>query len=183
MNKAVVVLGSPRKNGNSTLLAQKAMQGIEAAGGSCKTFYLNGMNIRPCQACDACKRYPEKRCVQRDDMHAIYDALEESDILLMAAPIYMFTVSAQLKLFMDRCYAVFSALKGKRVGVIFTYGGNDESDSGAINAINTMKDEFSYAEADIIGIVHGSADGPGEIAANARVMDEAFALGKALVQQ
>lgn len=180
MKKVVVVLGSPRKNGNSALLAKKAAEGIEAAGGSCVTFYINGMNIRPCQACDACRRRPEERCVIQDDMCAIYDALESADALLMAAPVYMFTMSAQLKLFLDRSYAVPDAFRGKRVGILLTYGDDNEVDSGAIHAMNALRDLCAYREASVTGIVHGSADGPGEIAGNARVLEEAFELGKKL---
>ena len=182
MKRVLVVLGSPRKNGNSATLAQRAIAGVCEAGGECEAFWLHGMNIRPCQACDTCRRHPEKRCVQKDDMHYIYDALEKADALLIASPIYMFTVTAQLKLFLDRCYAVDYMLKGKRTGILLTYGGEDERDSGAVNAIGALRDAFAYTETPIAGIVHGSADKPGEIAANTLVMDEAFALGKALVE-
>jgi len=180
--KILAILCSPRKNGNSTLLARRAMEGVAAAGGVCETFYVNDMNIRPCQACDGCRQPAATRCVQEDDMHLIYGALKAADALLLAAPIYMFTMPAQLKLFLDRCYAVFGALAGKRVGVIFTYGGEDERDSGAINAINAMQDLFDYAKASIACIVHAIAADEGEIATNTRVMDEAFELGKKLAE-
>lgn len=181
MKKVVVVLGSPRKNGNSAALAQRAIEGAIDAGGECEAFWLHGMNIRPCQACDACRRHAEKRCVQKDDMRRLYDALETADALLLASPIYMFTLSAQLKLFMDRCYAVPDALKGKRVGAVLAYGGDDEADSGAVNAMRAIEDNYAYQGAQVAGIVHGSADQPGEITANAKVMDEAYALGRALI--
>ncbi|WP_371363956.1 hypothetical protein SRRS_48470 [Sporomusa rhizae] len=180
MNKTLVILGSPRKNGNSAILGNKVIEGITAAGGTYETFYLNGMNIRPCQACDSCKRNNLNTCVIKDDMHLLYPQLPEADSLLITSPIYMFNVSAQLKLFLDRCYAVSQALKGKRVGVVLTYGDSDEYKSGAINAINALKDEFNYAQANLVGIVHGNALAAGEIAANTRLMEQASALGKAL---
>jgi multimeric flavodoxin WrbA len=90
----------------------------------------------------------------------------------------MFSVSAQLKLFMDRCYAVPAALYGKRIGILLTYGDEDVFESGAVNAIAAMRDEYRYKQAVIVGIVHGSANAAGEIAANKRVMDDAFALGQ-----
>jgi len=181
MKKVAVILGSPRKNGNSALLAQKACEGIAAAGGEYETFLLNSMNIRPCQACDACQRQPEQRCTLRDDMHTVYDAIESADAVLMASPIYMFTMSAQLKLFLDRCYAIPGAFQGKRMGVLLAYADEDEVSSGAIYAMNSLRDLFNYREAELTGIVHGSAETPGEIASNARVMDEAYELGKKLV--
>lgn len=181
MEKAVVILGSPRKNGNSAMMAQRAQEGILAAGGTCDVFYLNGMSIRTCQGCDACRRHPERRCILKDDMHLIYDALESASMLVVASPIYMFTVTAQTKLFMDRCYAVPAALEGKRVGILLVYGDEDEIVSGAVNAMQTLRNEYRYAQAPIVGIVHGSADKKGEIAANTKVMDAAYELGKALI--
>ena len=176
--KAVVILGSPRKNGNSATLARQAASGFTAAGGSVETFYLNGMNIRPCQGCNHCRRHPEKGCFMKDDMRLIYDSLSAADALLVAGPIYMFTVSAQLKLFMDRCYAVPASLYGKRIGILLTYGDEDVFESGAINAIAALRDEYRYKQAVIVGIIHGSADAAGEISANKRVMNDAYELGQ-----
>jgi multimeric flavodoxin WrbA len=181
MKKAVVLLGSPRKNGNSTVLANKVKDGITAAGGSHETFYLHGMNIRPCQACDACQKNGNK-CVINDDMQLIYPKLFESNSIVLCSPIYMFTVSAQLKLFLDRCYAVMPALAGKKIGAAFAYSADNETDSGVMNAINAIKDECNFVQAEIVGIVHGSATDPGEITKNTRLLDEAYALGKALVK-
>lgn len=87
MKKAVIILGSPRKSGNSATLAKQACKGIEAVGGSFETFYLNGMNIRPCQGCEHCQRHPEKGCKLKDDMHLIYDTMAAADALLVATPI------------------------------------------------------------------------------------------------
>ncbi|HML48682.1 MAG TPA: flavodoxin family protein, partial [Clostridia bacterium] len=180
MSKAVIILASPRKDGNSAALADQARRGFEDAGGIAEAFYLNGMNIRPCQACGHCQRHPEKGCILRDDMHLIYGALASADALLLASPIYMFTMTAQLKLFSDRCYAVPDSIKGKRVGILLTYGDEDEFISGAVNAIAALRDEYRYKCAAIVGIVHGSAGEKGAIKANARVMDDAYALGRKL---
>mgnify|MGYP000536632842 CR=1 FL=1 len=180
MQKATVILGSPRRHGNSEILANKAMDGIRTAGGACEVFRLNAMKIRPCQACEYCRNKGNGQCAVRDDMDQIYAALSESDVLLLACPIYMFTVTAQLKLFMDRCYACPGALAGKRVGILLTYGDTDEHTSGAINAIHTFRDEYRYAHADIVGIVHGSANEKGEINKDKKVLEEAFILGKNL---
>jgi len=180
MKNAIVMLGSPRRRGNSEILAEKAMEGIKEAGGACEVFRLNTMKIRPCQACKYCRREGHTLCVIHDDMDQIYAALAESDVILLACPIYMFTVTAQLKLFMDRCFACPDLLAGKRVGILLTYGDADEYTSGAVNAINTFKDEYRYAQADIIGIVHASANEKGEILKNEKALEEAFQLGKNL---
>jgi multimeric flavodoxin WrbA len=180
MSKVLIVLSSPRKNGNSTILAEKAAEGIAAAGGTSETIRLSELNIRPCQACGHCRRDPGG-CIVDDDMQRIYPMLNEADALLISSPIYMFNISAQLKLFMDRCYAVPQALVGMRVGVVLAYAGDDEYDSGAINAINALKDEYEYAQSKLVGIVHGSADEKGEIKKSTALLEQAVKLGKALI--
>jgi len=181
MKNVVILLGSPRKNGNSATLAKQAEDGILSVGGTVETFYLNGMNIRPCQGCEHCRRRPEEGCAIRDDMQRIYPALKEAYAVLIASPIYMFSVTAQTKLFLDRCYAVSQSFAGKRIGILLSYGDVDEFESGAVNAIFSLRDEYRYKKAKIVGIVHGSADAIGEIASNQRVMEDAFQLGKTLV--
>jgi multimeric flavodoxin WrbA len=127
-------------------------------------------------------------CVIEDDMQALYPGIREADSIVYASPIYWFTVSAQLKLFIDRCYALGGgsdytgehALAGKRIGVLLTYGGDDPFDSGAVNAIRTFQDMFDYIPAEIVGIVYGYASDAGEIRYNRAVMEKAYALGRKL---
>ncbi len=182
--KVVITLGSPREKGNSATLARRAAEGVRDAGGEAVTFALHGMAIRPCRACDACQRNKDFRCLQVDDMAAVYAALREADGLLIASPVYWFTLSAQTKLFMDRLYAFVGpsghGLAGKRIGIALTYGDADPFSSGGVNALRTCQDAFRFVGAPIVGMVYGSASKPGEIAANAGLMDEAFALGRAL---
>ncbi|MBA7688575.1 putative NAD(P)H-dependent FMN-containing oxidoreductase YwqN [subsurface metagenome] len=103
--KVIIVLGSPRKNGNSSTLAQKASEGIKSMGVEFESFYLHEMDIKPCTACDTCQKAIDKYCITYDDMQILYPKILEAYALLIASPIYWFTVSAQTKLFMDRCYA------------------------------------------------------------------------------
>ena len=183
--KAVIVLGSPRKNGNSATLARETAEGIRTAGSDCESFFLHKMDIKACDACDSCRENIEDPCIIDDDMQIIYAKLRQADVLVIAGPVYFATVSAQTKLFMDRCYAlsgpVDSALKGKRIGTILTYEDPDPFVSGAVNALRTFQDVYKYVGAEIIGNVYGSALEPGEIKKNLDVMNRAFELGKKLV--
>ncbi len=183
--KAVIVLGSPRENGNSATLARETAGGIRTAGSECETFFLHKMDIKPCDACDSCRKNIETPCKIDDDMQIIYPKLRQADVLVIAGPVYFATVSAQTKLFMDRCYALSgpeeSALKGKRIGTILTYEDPDPFSSGAVNALRTFQDVYKYVGAAIIGNVYGSALKPGEIKKNSDVMNKAFELGKNLV--
>ncbi len=68
----VVLLGSPRKKGNSTVLAKQIIHGIESVGAKVETVYLNGLNIKPCQGCYACKKKNSTGCAVDDDMQSLY---------------------------------------------------------------------------------------------------------------
>ena len=187
-NKIIIVKGSPRKNGNSAILAEQVAAGAEAVGAEVESFYLHGLDIQPCDACDACQGVADLDCVIEDDMQILYPKLREADAVVYASPIYWFTVSAQMKLFMDRCYGLggdsdeieYHALAGKRIGIVLTYGGDDPFDSGAVNAIRTFQDMFNYIPAEIVGIVYGCALDAGEIRQNQEVMKEAYELGREL---
>jgi multimeric flavodoxin WrbA len=186
--KLVIVKGSPREFGNSATLAERVAAGAKEAGAEVESFYLHGMEIQPCDACDSCQGEGEMDCVVDDDMQTLYPKLREADALVYASPVYWFTVSAQMKLFMDRCYSLGGdtdepekhALAGKRIGIVLTYGGDDPFDSGAINAIRTFQDTFDYIPAEIVDVVYGSADEAGEIQKNREVMEKAYELGKKL---
>ena len=184
--KVLIVVGSPRKKGNSSTLAQQVAAGAEAAGAVVETCYLHGMKINPCNACDACRKKRDAGCVLKDDMQKLYPKLRSADAIAVASPIYWFTVSAQTKLFMDRCYALGSddgyQLAGKQFGIVQTYADADPFVSGAVNALRTFQDALRFIGAEIVGMVYGSAWRAGEILRNKRVMKEAFALGKKLAE-
>jgi len=188
MAKIVILKGSPRRFGNSAILADQVAAGAEAAGATVESFYLHGMDIQPCDACDSCQGLAAIDCVIEDDMQTLYPKLRTADAVVYASPIYWFTVSAQMKLFMDRCYGMGSdiddpeehVLAGKRIGVVLTYGGDDPFDSGAINAIRMFQDTFNYIPAEIVDMVYGYAQDAGEIWKNRDVMEKAYELGKKL---
>ena len=187
-NRIIIVKGSPRKNGNSAILATQVAAGAEAAGAEVESFYLHGLDIQPCDACDACQGVADLDCIIEDDMQILYPKLWEADAIVCASPVYWFTVSAQMKLFMDRCYGMGDdtdepeehALAGKRIGIVLTYGGDDPFDSGAVNAIRTFQDMFNYIPAEIVGVVYGCALDAGDIRRNKTVMEKAYELGKEL---
>jgi multimeric flavodoxin WrbA len=184
--RGIIALGSPRKEGNSTILAEKVAEGMESLGARCETLYLHGMDIGACTACDSCQASMDRFCVIKDDMEPLYARLLEGGILVFASPVYWFTVSAQTKLFMDRLYALNGpeghALAGKRIGIVLAYGDTDPFTSGAVNALRTFQDVFGYIGASIVGAVYGSALDAGDIAADDEALQRAYELGRQLVQ-
>ena len=182
--KILIVKGSPREQGNSAILADKVAEGAKEAGAYVESYYLHGLDIGPCDACDACHTEPYGGCVVSDDMQLLYPRILDADAIVMASPVYWFTVSAQTKLFMDRCYALVDSdgylLRGKQVGIVMTYGDSDPFGSGAVNAFRTFQDAYKYVGAEIVDMVYASADAAGDIRENAEVIAQAYALGQKL---
>ena len=107
MGKKIIVLnGSPRKNGNTSALVKAFREGAESAGHSVTEFWLEGMKINGCRGCCAGGKNPESPCVQKDDMAQIYPAYKEADVVVLASPLYYWTISGQLKCAFDRLFAV-----------------------------------------------------------------------------
>ena len=108
-----------------------------------------------------------------------------ADAVVIASPVYWFTVSAQAKLFIDRGFYPLGgpeghALTGREFGFILTYADSDPFTSGAVNALHTFQDIARYIEARVVGTVYGSATEAGEIREQQDVMGRAYELGKRL---
>jgi multimeric flavodoxin WrbA len=182
--KILIFMGSPRREGNSSTLARRIAEGAEAAGAEVESYFLHEMNVQPCDACEVCRDKRETDCILDDDMKDLFPKLRQAEVIVIASPIYWFTVSAQTKLFMDRWYALGGpeghSFKGKRFGIILTYADTDPFTSGAVNALRTFQDALNYVEASIVGMIYGSAWEAGEIKKNQALMDKAYELGKQL---
>lgn len=126
MKKVTIVFGSPRKNSNTQILVDQAIKGLTEKGVEHEIIYLNDLTMKGCQACYYCKRNDTTECVIKDDMQKVYKALEESDGLIVAAPIYFCEVSAQTRLFVDRLFPYYDMElrptfpKGKSISFIIT---------------------------------------------------------------
>ena len=183
--KVLVLLGSPRKKGNSAILAETIAKGAKSMGATIETLFIQGMNIAPCKSCYACQKPNSKGCSIKDDMEIVYKKLLEAQAWVIASPVYWFNMSAQTKLWMDRCFALLShgqaAFENKRIAIAMTYGDSDPFKSGCVNALRTFEDAYGYVRACIVGMVYGSAMDAGEIKNNEALMKDAEALGKQLV--
>ncbi len=105
MNIAAV-LGSPRKGGNSEALAEAFLEEAEGLGAKVTRFRLRGMAYQGCRGCYSCKTKSE-RCVVKDDLTGVLEAMAEADTVLFATPVYFLDLPAQAKALLDRCFAFF----------------------------------------------------------------------------
>ena len=183
MGKNILVLkSSPRLNGNSSVLAEQAAAAAREAGAQVESIDLQRLNIQPCDACEACRG--SGACAIGDDMQLLYPRILDAGAILLASPIYWFTYNAQLKLCIDRWYALFNAneqvFKDRPFGVILTYGDSTLLNSGAINAVHTFESMFNYLEASFAGLVHGSLSDVGDAERHPELMEQARELGRTL---
>ncbi|MGN0838157.1 MAG: flavodoxin family protein [Pyramidobacter sp.] len=107
MSADIVILnGSPRRKGNTSALVRAFAEGAESSGHHAVEFFLNDMNIRGCRGCFGGHSDRECPCVQKDDMVKIYPAVREAKVIVLASPLYYWTVSGQLKTVIDRLFAL-----------------------------------------------------------------------------
>jgi multimeric flavodoxin WrbA len=98
--KVCGIVGSPCRNGNVDLLISQVLNGAASQGAETSKIYLNNLKIKPCQSCGV-DPYP-RHCLFNDGMKQVYYALETSDAIVLGSPVYFDTVSAQVKLMIDR---------------------------------------------------------------------------------
>ena len=105
MANLLAIYGSPRRKGNTTLLLKKAVEGAREEGGDVEEIVLRDLKMSPCLEIYGCKE--NGRCAIRDDFQAVYDKLLACDGLMLASPIFFYTVSAHTKILMDRCQSLW----------------------------------------------------------------------------
>src|SRR5574337_197247 len=120
MAKKVLVLStSPRKGGNSDLLCDQFMLGAKEAGHRAEKIFLRDKRINHCVACGACQGNGGK-CVQKDDMAGALDKMISADVIVMATPVYFYTMNGQMKTLIDRTYARYTQISNKEMYFIMT---------------------------------------------------------------
>lgn len=178
--KVLSVLGSPRKNGNTALLAKEYTRGLLSNNkdNEIKEIFLQEKNIKCCMACDGCKNVKNNLCVLDDDMRDMYLLIEEADLIIFSTPIYWWSMSAQLKTFIDRIYGMGNkkSLIDKKVVLLMTYGG-ELPNSGPSLVESTFKEICDFIGMDFL-YSYGTCTGNGILVKdNIDVLKKVFKLG------
>ncbi len=180
MHKKILILNtSPRKKGNSHLLAEALAKGALEAGHQVDVLELGAAHIGPCLACGHCRRQPGQ-CVQADDMAKVREAVDAAEILVFAGPLYYFGLPAQMKLMIDRFYAYGGAAYPRRDCLLLMTCADDDAKYFAAAELN-----YQLALVDYIGwqdrgrlLVHGVNEA-GDIAGHP-ALQTAYEMGKTL---
>lgn len=125
MNKNILIISSsPRKGGNSDLLCDAWREGASSAGHRVEKIRLADLEIRPCRGCGVCEA-PGKACLQQDDMPALLDKMLAADVVVLASPVYFYSVCGQMKTFIDRTVARYREITGKEFYFIVSAADDD----------------------------------------------------------
>ena len=177
MTKKVLILSaSPRKGGNSDTLCDQFMLGAEEADNHVEKIFLRDKEINYCLACDVCKRNGGD-CDQDDDMTEILDKMIAADVIVMATPVYFYTMDAQMKTLIDRTYSRYTSISNKEIYFIAT-AANPRKQSLERTIEGFRGFTFCLDGAKEKGIIYGTgAWNIGDIKGT-KAMTEAYEMGK-----
>jgi multimeric flavodoxin WrbA len=125
MSKKVLILSSsPRKGGNSDLLCDQFKIGAEEAGHHAEKIALKDKKINYCTGCGTC--FENKKCSQKDDMTEVLEKMITADVIVMATPVYFYTMCGQMKTMIDRCCPRYTEIRNKDFYFIVTAAVNSK---------------------------------------------------------
>jgi len=179
MNKRVLVLSSsPRRGGNSDLLCDQFIIGVQASGNHAEKICLKDVKISYCTGCGVCFE-GAKPCPQKDDMAEVLKQMIAADVIVMATPVYFYTMCAQMKTLIDRTCSRYTEIKGKEFYFIVTAAVSDkqalertvEEFRGFTSCLDCAKEK---------GVVYGTGAWKiGDIKAS-KAMRQAYEMGKSV---
>lgn len=179
MKNILILSSSPRRGGNSDTLCDEFMRGAVDAGHLVDKIFLKDKTINYCTGCGTCSEHG-KPCPQKDDMPEMLDKMLDADIIVMATPVYFYTMSAQMKTLIDRCCGRYTEMTGKEFYFIVTAAENAQSKME--RTIDTFQGFLDCLEnATIKGVVYGRGVWRmGDIKGNV-ALDKAYTMGKSIL--
>lgn len=173
--KVLIISSSPRKNGNSEVLCEQFAKGANEAGHKVEMVTLRDKTVSPCKACYACRE--THACAIKDDMADIFLKLVEADVIVLSSPVYFYSVSAQMKVMIDRCLVGHKQIAKKQFYYIITAADPQrEAAEGTLAALNGFI--RCLPDAEVKGIVYGmGAWDKGDVYRHP-AYEKAYAMGK-----
>ncbi len=180
--KVLGICCSPRRNANTEIMLQAALDKAQEEGAEVELVTLAGKTISPCDACSSCLK--TGKCHIKDDMQDIYPKLLEADGIIFGTPVYYWSVSAQAKALIDRTF-IFDAesrLRNKVAGVVMT-----AQRSGVAGVVATFSWFFTPQKMIMVGWADGFSGDEGytdksAVKKDKKGMARAEALGEKVVK-
>ena len=187
MIKITAVYGSPRREGNTSVLLKKSVQGAREEGAEVEEIVLRDLKISPCLEIYGCKK--TGRCVIKDDFQGVLEHFRASHGIMLASPIFFYAVSAHTKMLIDRCQSLwvkrywidkvrYGQWKSKRKGLFISVGAT-KGKKLFDGALLTMKYFFDVLETEPWkNILYRGLDFEGDVLKHPEYLDEAYSAGK-----
>jgi len=174
--KVLILLSSPRRGGNSDLLCDQVILGAQEAGHHAEKIFLKDRKFNYCTGCGTCLN-GKKPCPQKDDMAEILEKMIAADVIVMATPVYFYTMCGQMKTMIDRCCSRYTEMNNKEFYFIITAA--DTSKPAMERTLEGFRAFTSCLDgAKEKGIIYGvGAWNSGDITGS-HAMQQAFEMGK-----
>ena len=188
--KVLGIMGSPRRQSNTEILLDKALEGAREAGAEIEKVLVSKLKISPCLEIYACLK--DGNCAIKDDMQLLYEKLLEADHIIFTSPIFFYGITSQAKAIIDRCQALWVR------GHLLAIGKNDKRERRGVfisigatrgqklfdGAVLTVKYFFDAVGVKYFGdlLVRG-IDNKGQIREHPAALEDAFRLGQELVRE
>jgi len=183
--KILGIMGSPRKNGNTHILIDEILKGAKSAGAETEIILLSEHTIRECNGCLHCWKGLE--CTKQDGMNALYNLIEESDVLVFGTPVYWYGPTAIMKAFLDRflyfnCAENRPKIKGKKAAIAVPFEEKDPETAAITVAM--LEKSFAWLELEQAGtIIVPGVNKRGDIHKKEQKLKKAYELGRKLASQ
>ncbi len=175
MKKILVISSSPRSGGNSDVLCDQFIKGASENGHSVKKVFLQKEKLNYCLACYKCRE--TERCIHKDSMNDIIDMMVEADVIVLASPVYFYTIDGQMKVFIDRCLPKYLQMNNKEFYFIVTAA--DDSIPAMNRTIECLRGFLDCLENPIEkGIIYGVGAWEKDDVLDLPVFDLAYRMGK-----
>ena len=178
MKNVLIISASPRKGGNSDILCDRFAQGAEESGHKVEKIFVASKNIGYCRGCGVCNS--THKCVQKDDMAEILEKMIQADVIVLATPVFFYSMDGQMKTFIDRTVPRYTEISNKDFYFIMTAADTEKS-----NLERTMETFRGFTEGCLdgareAGIIYGTgAWNVGEIKSTP-AYEEAYKMGRSI---
>lgn len=186
--KVLGIMGSPRRQSNTEILLDRALEGSREMGAEVEKLAVSELKVRPCLEIYACLK--DGRCAIKDDMQRVYDKLLEADHIAFASPIFFYGLTSQAKAIVDRCQALWV-----RRHVLNMDEGDERTRRGIFISVGATRGERLFDGVvltvkyffDAIGVRYAGdllvrgVDGEAHIREHATALEDALSLGRQLV--
>ncbi|MBI9082421.1 MAG: flavodoxin family protein [Desulfobacterales bacterium] len=184
------IYGSPRRQGNTAKLMQEAVAGARSVGARVDEIVLRDLKMSPCMEIYGCKE--SGKCVIQDEYQQVQQTLMEVDALILASPIFFYTVSAHTKILMDRCQSLWvkkywvddpkpPGQKDQRRKGLFISVGATQGRKLFDGVMLTVRYFFDVLDAELWrALLYRGLDGPDDVLSHPDHLAEARTAGEAL---